>query len=613
MKKPIVKFCSVVAACVLVVSFSGCGKQGEDFKGQGGGYSPITASNLFNVSGAKAILTASTATSTSSNVHKSAIKSMSSGSITELLKLSSSGSVESIITSLLEKRNHPPIAVIENAPDGSIYIGFQWGVWISDGASNESTGRQVAFFRIKTDGSTEIVDSAVYGIGSWYGGGENGELPVKQVQFVGDASSYDVYYIGKNSTGNSILKKKAANGTITQIGNDRMSVRDFIICPNGLVFFHGSNEGNWNIEWLRVINASNAVNNVFYNDGQHWLRSYYYYTHNSVNYMVLVGENLTLYDENGKAKKYSGIVRVALAADGTTTAVTALYDDNNMYSDTYSTIGNQLIWGYWDPAAMTNKRFFARDDSNRLIFPLSREAGATEAAIQNFILQQYQTYESQTITSVTFQGLTTIEVGNEDSMARGLNNTITSNVINGKTWAKWREENSLQSVHFANAKQLLFDGSSGKLYAILSLDQWGSGSSKGEKLFQILDASGQVRIVAFPQDTSTDYRSMSKARIYSNYAVYLSNKGGYYKILRLNLNSPTTAPVDMIPSAALSKIEIFNFDYDSAKSMLYYDVYNLNNNTSYVAEQAINSTTMTSQISAPGYTITDVVPFTATN
>ena len=431
-------------------------------------------------------------------------------------------------------------------------------------------------------------------------------MPVKQVQFVGTAASYDIYYLGRTASGNTILKKKAASGAITQIGSTRYEVRDFVALPNGLVLFHGSNVGNWNIEWLYVYNSgTNSSKRVFYNDGSYWLRSYYYYTYNDINYVVLIGDNLTIYDENDKSGKYSGIVRVTLDSSGNKTAVAALYDDNNMYSETYNSIGDQLVWGFWEPSEMTNKKFFATDSYNQIILPLSLEAGVTEAEIRSYIRNKYQSITYDNLNNLTFTGKTTPE--GAWRMANYLTDLIPEH-ITGETWAKWRQRNDLQSVRFANTKQLIFDSGTNKLYAVISLDQWGSGSAKGEKLFRILDASGNASIEAFPQDTTNGYNSMSKVRIYDKYAVYLSNKGGNYRILRSDLTSPSLSPVNIIPST-LSDIEIFSFDYDSVNSLLYYDVYNLANNTSYIAEQAITSSTMTAQISAEGYTITDVVPF----
>ncbi|MEE8637639.1 MAG: hypothetical protein V3T21_01180, partial [Candidatus Margulisiibacteriota bacterium] len=225
-----------------------------------------------------------------------------------------------------------------------------------------------------------------------------------------------------------------------------------------------------------------------------------------------------------------------------------------------------------------------------------------------FIRQKYQSIATDDLDLVTFAGTTT-EAGEEWNISNILNDLVDAR-ISGKTWTKWREENGLQGVRFGNAKQLVF-AENGVLFAVMSLDQWGAGSSKGDKLFQVVNANGTAEIIAFPQDTVNYYKSMSKVRSYGNYALYLSNKVGYYKILRLNLANPAQDPVDMVPDK--SNIEIFSFNYNSDSGMLLYDVYDLGNNTSYLAEQDIELTSVATEISAEGYTITDVVPFTATN
>ncbi|MBU1027040.1 MAG: hypothetical protein KKA31_04845 [Candidatus Margulisbacteria bacterium] len=558
----------------------------------------VSASNLFDVSGAKAIATASRDTISTSHIRAS-----SSSTITELLKLDEDDKISSIFTEYLASTWHPPISVIETGPDGSLYIGFQWGIWVETESSTigASSGQPVAFFRIKPDGTVEIVDKDIYGVGTWYGHSENGELPVKQVQFDSDGN---MYYVGMSSSGTSALKKKAVDGTISQLGTNKMAVRDFLVCPNGFVLFHGSNADNWNVEWLRLVNGS-TVNNIFYNDGASgWLRAYYNYSYGGSNYIFLVGENLTLLDADEIPRKYSGIIRVTLNDSGKPTAVEAVYDDNNMYNETHTSIGDQLSWGYWDPLEMTNKKFFATNDYGQLELPLSFEAGVTEADVKAFIRKKYQSITTDTLDSVAFAGVTTTETWMINYL---LNDMVTAN-ITGKTWAKWREENGLIGVRFGNAKQLLFS-EGGKLYAVMNLDSWGAGTSKGDKLFQIVNDAGSPEIVAFPQDTTSYYKSMSKARIFGNYAIYLSNKVGMYKIFRLDITDNTAAPVDMIPDK--TNIEIFSFNYNADTSMLYYDVYDLGSNTSYLASQAITSTSVATEISAEGYTITDVVPFTA--
>ncbi|MFC1637444.1 hypothetical protein ACFL1W_00335 [Candidatus Margulisiibacteriota bacterium] len=212
---------------------------------------------------------------------------------------------------------------------------------------------------------------------------------------------------------------------------------------------------------------------------------------------------------------------------------------------------------------------------------------------------------SDTLDSVTFAGTTTTESWMVNHV---LNDLVEAN-ISGVTWTKWKQDNGLQGVRFGNAKQLVF-ADNGALYAVMRLDNWGSGTSKGDKLFQVVNASGEAEIIAFPQDTANYYKSMSHVRAYGTYALYLSNKVGYYKILRLNLANAAASPVDMIPDK--TNIEIFSFNYNPVTSKIMYDVYDLDTNTSYLATQSIDSTTVDSEISAEGYTITDVVPFTAT-
>ncbi len=587
----------LIGLAVLIVAILlmiGCGSSGG---GGGGGddHNPaIAMSSLFDVSGATAIAAASENTSSSS-----AIQSFTSTSVTELLKLDASGEVSSVLSSALANQWHPPISLIETGPDGSLYIGFQWGIWVTSTIESESF--QACFFKISQDGVIESVDSDIYGVGSWHGGSDNGELPVKQVQF---DSAGNLYYLGSNSSGNTLLKKKnISTGVISQIGSSNYEVRDFLVTDDGLVLFHGSNVGNWSIEWLRIY-AGTSVSTIFYNDGAGWLRAYYYFTQGSNNSVFLIGENITTLNAAGVPQKYSGIIKVTIDSNGAPTGVTAIYDDKNMYNETHNTLGEQLTWGYWDPIDMSDKKFFTYDEYNNLTIPLSLEAGITEEAIRSFVREKFKTITTDTLDTVTFTGIST----EEWMMSNYLDDLVTAN-IDGTTWASWREENGLNGVQFGNAKQLML-ADSGKLYAVMQLDSWGSGSSAGDKLFQIVNEYGTPEIAGFTQDEVNYYKSMNKVRSYGNYAVYLSSKVGYYKVYRVDLTSPTAAPVDMTPNK--SEIEIFNYSYDSSDGSLFYDVYDLSDNTSYIAKQKITETSVDSEIAVEGYTITDVTPFGAT-
>ena len=259
---------------------------------------------------------------------------------------------------------------------------------------------------------------------------------------------------------------------------------------------------------------------------------------------------------------------------------------------------------------MRNPQYFCRmsavanDEYNNLTIPLSLEAGITEEAIRSFVREKFKTITTDTLDAVTFTGIST----EEWMMSNYLDDLVTAN-IDGTTWASWREANGLNGVQFGNAKQLML-ADSGKLYAVMQLDSWGSGSSAGDKLFQIVNEYGTAEIAGFTQDEVNYYKSMNKVRSYGDYAVYLSSKVGYYKVYRLDLTDATAAPVDMTPNK--SEIEIFSYSYDSSDGSLYYDVYDLSNNTSYVAHQLITSTSVSSEVSVEGYTISDVIPFGAT-
>jgi len=355
-----------------------------------------------------------------------------------------------------------------------------------------------------------------------------------------------------------------------------------------------------NTAWLRVI-YNGSVNNIFYNDnsaGYGWLRAYYKDDNNNV---ILVGTNLTLEDNVGEARRYSGIIRVRLAADGTQTAVEALYDDNNMYSDTYATIGSQLNWGYWDPSEMAQAKFFAQSSGSTAL-PLSLGTGVSEEGIRDFIRNKFHTISLDTLDSLTFEGRTTSESW---TITIWLDDLVSDN-ISGETWSQWRQDNGLTNVQFGNAKQLLF-AESGELYAVMSLDTWGSSAIKGDKLFMIIDASGEANIVAYPQDTATNYKSMNKVRLYGDYAIYSSSKVGRYKLFRLDLTDSSQLPVDLIPDK--TNVEIYGFNFNPLTGMLMYNVYDNNTNSSYLAEQLITSTDVASESSAEGRIIIDVEPF----
>ncbi|MFH1826202.1 MAG: hypothetical protein ABH823_02800 [bacterium] len=562
----------------------------------------MSLSEAFDVTGAKAI--ASAISSSSSTAAGSAIKAMQDGTATELVKIDDEGETSSVYSEDFALSWHPPINCIETGPDGAIYVGFEWAFWVnytnSDGTSVEG---DVAFFKITPDGTISVVDDDIAGVGNWYGGSENGELPRKQVQWDDDGN---LYYLAKDrDNGRSILKRKKIDGTIEQIGNTQMEARDFLVTDNGFVLFHGSEVGNWSIEWLRIYEPTNLSSNfVFYNDGQGYLRAYYYLVVGGDSYVFLVGDNITLLDASGREVRYTGIIRVAIsAATGVPGTVTALYDDLNMYSDAYSTIGDRLNSGFWDHQAQSNQRFFAVDDTNMTIIPLSLEAGVTEDTIRAYIRKQYQSTTVDTLDDLAFTGIS-VEAW---QLTETLNSTVAAHV-SGLTWAEWRIENGLNNVSFGNAKQLIANAS-GEIFAVMRLDDWGAGTSNGDKLFKITNISGEAEMTAYPQDEATYYKRMSKVRIYGDYAYYLSQKVGQYKIFRVDTTDNTSVPEDMISSR--SGIEIFSYNYDETGGPdLIFDFYDPDDNSSNFARKNLATGVLIVSPIAE-FTLTDIVPFAA--
>jgi len=593
----------------LTVSILGCAHNGGDVVESPSTTTPTTPppptttiigvtppASLFNVSGAKAILSAKTVSASSSSVHARSVNA------NDILKYTASGDMTSIFSD--PSSAHAIVSVIEKGPDGSLYIGFQGSIL------DPVTGSYNAFFRVDPSGSTEVVDDSIVGIGSWSGSSNFGELTAKAVQF--DASG-NIYYLGHSRAGangspsRQVLMKKAVVGTIAQLGNSNMSIYDFLVCPNGFVLFHGANANDYTTEWLRVNNGT-SVNNVFYNDtttGNYaYLRNYFLDKDGNI---ILIGTNLEIQDGNGTVKKYSGVIRVKLDGTGKPNCVEVIYDDNNMYSDN-AAMGSQLVNGYWDGSDY--KQFFNKSGGN-VIVPVSLEAGITEELIHNFIKTKYQHIDSESLNSITFEGMSFaggeivngVQVWNiSDKMTQ----LISANV-SGITWKQWRDANGLNGVAFGSAKKIIRTDD-GTLYAVMHLDNWGT-SAKGDRLYQLLNSSGQPDIVAFQQDSS--YKMMKKTMNYGGYVIYLSEVGGYSKIFRLDLSHPASPPVDMTSDKA--NIEIYNYDYNPAAGKLMYDVYDYSNNKSYLAEETLTGTSAETMKEAPGYQILDVVSYTANN
>lgn len=671
----------------LMACGGGAGDGGSGIENQGQNSSDTTpyVSKIFNVKDAKAVLTVSSAQNNALTKEVSAMTAVESN---DILKIDNAGHYQSIIDKV-HPTWHLRISVVETGPDGSLYIGLSQGVWIYDDTYNTENsdnpdftrpplGRNVALFRIYPSGKTEVVDPDIQSMANFP---SSSLFPGKTIQFDDEGN---VFYLG-SSNNTTVLKRKSIDGKITQIGNSRMEVRDFLIAPNGTILFHGSNQGDWDTEWLRLYNTDESVTNLYYRDGGGWLRAYYV---DQANNVVLVGDDLPLGNNQSQVKRYSGIMRANILK-GEVISIDSLLDDKNMYQDNGSQIGNQVVYGYWEDGSYHS--FFGQDEySGNVIQPTTFASGLNNEDVMNYIRRKYVNIDQtgDQLDKINFSGLyeERLPVYVEKDLFESLRDLMTldekklvdsqytldlnanpnryvysdltpsgSNEtnqlvamiftrfwengiidldyvdpseglasiwhINGlsekitrviqehipeqaKTWQTWREENGLNGVSFSWSKQILVSDL-GKLYVVIKLDSWGSTESRGDRIYQMLDQNGELALVAFKQHSK--FKTITKAKIYGQYLVYISNVLGLSKIFKLDLTDPSKEPVDLIPNR--TNIEILSFNFDPTKNMLMYDIYDLNNNKSYLVQQKLTSGNIEEERTFGSQSITDVVPF----
>jgi len=366
----------------------------------------MVLSQVFNISGATALMKA-----------ERVIKNGNGNE--DILKYTEDGKFISIFSNI-NKNWHVKIGVLAKGPDGSIYIGLTNGIWIRDinsqnvsgktpNFSYSPAGRNVALFRILKNGKTEVVDAEIEGMGAFYAGNEFNRQVI-QFDAVGN-----VYYLGRQGQ-TSVLKKLDINGNITQIGNYRMSMRDFQIMKNGNVVFHGANQGNWNSEWLRVFYPSGRVDNIYYaNADNGWFRTYFV---DSLDRIVLIGENirlenevtswsgikrisvdseridstLLLTDEDLRGEQYylGGFEQLYLGGDGALFAYahSGYWIDNNSYQDRLVKIidadGNVVLRSTLPEGALDNKKLSQLQFINHAILMLTHSGSRSEIIKYNF-------------------------------------------------------------------------------------------------------------------------------------------------------------------------------------------------------------------------------------
>jgi hypothetical protein len=145
----------------------------------------------------------------------------------------------------------PPVRDFYSAPNGKFYVVFMSSVALATGAPT----CPIAEVDLDT-GVPTCVDSDMSTIattfGSMYGTLTNGNLPL---QFDGAGN---LYYSGmaKNSTTTTL--RKNANGVITRIVSDNITIRDFLVLADGTVLLSGATQST-NANWVRKISTSGAI------------------------------------------------------------------------------------------------------------------------------------------------------------------------------------------------------------------------------------------------------------------------------------------------------------------------------------------------------------------
>ena len=161
----------------------------------------------------------------------------------KLLAVSTTGVVSDAISS--------GTAVVKDfysAPYGNVYIVFLSTVPLTTGG----TACLLAVVNVST-GVPTCIDSTLDSVDWGSGSSSVGSSPI-QVD-----SSGAIYYAG--SVGSSTVLRKAKNGVITDLINDNVTLRDFMVLSDGVVLVLGTTKST-SVYWLRRISIAGGLKNL---------------------------------------------------------------------------------------------------------------------------------------------------------------------------------------------------------------------------------------------------------------------------------------------------------------------------------------------------------------
>jgi hypothetical protein len=160
----------------------------------------------------------------------------------KLLAVSTTGAVSDAISS--------GTAVVKDfysAPNGNVYIVFESKVALTTGG----TTCLLAVVDVST-GAPTCVDSTLDSV-NWSLNANWGNSPIQL-----DASGA-VYYAGQ--VGSTSVLRKAKNSAVTDLINDNVELKDFIVLSEGVVIVSGSTTSS-GVNWLRRISVAGGLKNL---------------------------------------------------------------------------------------------------------------------------------------------------------------------------------------------------------------------------------------------------------------------------------------------------------------------------------------------------------------
>lgn len=148
----------------------------------------------------------------------------------------------------------PAVRDFFSAPNGKFYVVFMTSTILSSG------GQTCVLASVNLDtGVPTCVDNAMTSItvamGYSFGAFVNGN-PALQFDDAGN-----LYYAGMTTGGSTFTLRRNANGAITTLVNDNISVRDFVVLGDGSVLLAGSTSST-QAQWFRKIAPSGAITNL---------------------------------------------------------------------------------------------------------------------------------------------------------------------------------------------------------------------------------------------------------------------------------------------------------------------------------------------------------------